>query len=123
MTEPKSGMRRRRSSGTVVIPRAVLKWFRGEAPDAGWSMRLWPGPVLVYERWAHFAAMNPGATPPTGFEWIAGPPPKTLGDMPHHAGGGAGYRFKSGAPWAEVIKAATESIRHGVTRGVAADTI
>jgi hypothetical protein len=73
MTTP---IRRRKKSDDADLPADLLAWFQGEPRDrAGppWSALIFPDCELLRERWQRFAAANPGACPPPGYERLAEP--------------------------------------------------
>ena len=77
MTEAKSTRRRRRTTGgTAHIPLSLVEWFSGNrvrAPGRSavpWAALAFPDYVFVGENWCAWKAMNPGALPPPGWEWL-----------------------------------------------------
>lgn len=66
-------------------------------PAPPWSALLYPDHVLIYERWQSWVADHPGAHPPAGYEWIAGPPPE----------------LEHGVPFAEALAQARRLARRG----------
>jgi hypothetical protein len=110
--------RRKRGAGTV--PAALAAWFAGE-PLPGhrtppWSAILWPWKVLIFERWRAFAAMHPGAKPPTGYEWIGGAPPKSVRDIP--AGMAAAPPHVRTMSFDDAVTAAKAQIRRATKKGI-----
>jgi len=74
VTAAKGATRRRRSSGSSNIPRAAADWLQGLVPKTPWAVRAFPGYVLlVSDWWPAWAAENPRAVPPAGYEWLTDP--------------------------------------------------
>ncbi|MDE2452759.1 MAG: hypothetical protein KGL43_04135 [Burkholderiales bacterium] len=74
MTNPRSTYRGRRRQSTDELPRALVAWFAGERQKPPMvSALLYPGDMLLPERWAAWSAEHPGVRPPAGWEWLADP--------------------------------------------------
>ena len=83
MTEPR-GTRRRRRADHDDIPADLRKWFAGERTEGTpWSALIYPDSVLLWERWKVWVQDHPKSRPPTGFEWIANPPPERMHGQPY----------------------------------------
>lgn len=68
MTIKKVFIRNRRAGGGVgPLPDDVRAWFAGEGFDC-WTRLLWPKKLPAL--WALYVADNPGAKPPSGYEWL-----------------------------------------------------
>jgi hypothetical protein len=73
-----AAIRRRKRPAEDDLPADLLAWFRGDPRDRTgppWSALIFPDCDLLRDRWKVFAAANPGAKPPPGFEYIAEPEP------------------------------------------------
>lgn len=70
MTSPKSTLRRRRSGGSMAIPKHIAAWFAGER-RISFTAAGPPHCCRLREYWAAWQAMHPDAVPPTNFEFLA----------------------------------------------------
>jgi hypothetical protein len=65
-------LRPRLVSRVDAVPEQLAQWFRGEI-DTTWYEILPYERELLGVRWRAFAAQNPGAKPPRGFQWLSDP--------------------------------------------------
>ena len=67
------GMSRRKKATAGTLPPTLVEWFSGERVKVPWVALAFPGGLLLPERWRAWAAANPGARPPPGWQWLADP--------------------------------------------------
>lgn len=84
MTDARRVVRARRRAGTDGLPQDLRAWFAGERTEgAPWSALIYPDYMFLRERWKVWLRAHPKAQPPSGFEWIAEPPPEQMNGMPY----------------------------------------